>query len=155
MADKFHLSEISAKVKQADREILVMISNQAQNYFLSSFKKQGFDGKEWKEVQRRTAGTKAYKYPKTKGLQRRTSPILVGAGYKVRGGTLRRSVSVMARTAQIGRGTLRMIVDVPYAKYLNNGTPKMAKRQFIGQTRELTAMQNKTITQIVDKIWQV
>jgi len=152
--NKLNFDKITAQIPQVERELLVSLGNQAQNYFVSSWRKQGFGDDKWKEVQRREQGTKAYKYPKTKGLQRRTSPILVGAGYKTRGGTLRRAVSNMMRTAEIGKGRLRMVVDVPYAGYLNEGTDKMVKRQFVGQNRELTEMQEKKIKQIYDKMFK-
>ena len=194
--DHFNFDEIKKQIEHSNREIMTVLANQAQNYFVSSFRKQGFDGKAWDEVKRRTPDTPEYKYPKSKGLQRRTSPILTGAGYKSRGVTLKRAVSNMSRTAQVGKGTLRMIVDVPYAKIQNEGgtihksaserdinfkvnfktgksrfsTEKKAnfqqhvkvgahdinipKRQFIGQTEELSRMQEKKITQIIDKIWK-
>ncbi|CAB4131001.1 hypothetical protein UFOVP129_42 [uncultured Caudovirales phage] len=157
MANKFNFEEVTKRLQQAERETIVLLSNQSQNYFLSSFRKQGWDGENWKEVQRRTPDTKAYKYPKTKGLQRRTSPILVGAGFKVRGGTLRRAVSNMARTAEVsnnnGNARLRMIVDLDYAKYNNEGTNHNPKRQFVGQTAELTDMQMKKIDEIIKRVF--
>ena len=162
-ASSLNFSQVRQKLEQSQRELLVLLPNQAQNYFLSSFKNQGFDGQPWKEVQRREDGTKAYKYPKSKGLQRRTSPILVGAGYKVRGGTLRRAVSNMSRTAQIRTNGFRMIVDLPYAAIHNEGLTgkafgkhsfKMPKRQYIGQTAELTRMQEELIKRTIDRIWR-
>ena len=192
----FNFTEVKQKLEQSNREIMTVLANQAQNYFVKSFRNQGFDGKSWEEVKRRQPNTPEYKYPKSKGLQRRRSPILTGAGYRIRGGTLKRAVSNMSRTAEIGKGTLRMIVDVPYAKIQNEGgtihksasekdvnfkvnfktgksrfsTEKKAnfqqhvkvgahninipKRQFIGQTEELSRMQEKKITQIIDKIWK-
>jgi hypothetical protein len=155
MADRFNFGQVKKNLDQSKRELLVLLSNQAENYFTESFKKQGFGGQPWKEVKRRTEGTKAYKYPKTKGLQRRTSPILIGAGYKVRGGSLRRAVSSMARTTQISGERARMVVDLDYATYLNEGTPKMVKRQFVGQTPELLAMQKAKINEIITRIWRV
>jgi len=152
--NKFNFEQVQKKLVQSRRELLVLLSNQAQNYFADSFQKQGFNGEPWKEVQRRDPKTKAYKYPKTRGLQRRTSPILVGAGYKVRGGILRRAVSTMARTAQISTNRLRMVVDIDYAEYLNKGTEKMPRRQFVGQTEELTRMQKEKINEIMTRIWQ-
>jgi hypothetical protein len=194
--DHFNFAEIKQRIEQSNREIMTVLANQAQNYFVKSFRNQGFDGKSWDEVKRRQPGTPEYKYPKSKGLQRQSSPILVGAGYKSRGGTLRRAVSNMARTAEISTGKVKMIVDLPYAKIQNEGgtihksaserdinfkvnfktgksrfaTDKKAnfqqhvkigahditipKRQFIGQTQELTDMQGKKITQIIDKIWK-
>ena len=160
--DHFNFKEIKKQIEHSNREIMTVLANQAQNYFVSSWRKQGFDGKAWNEVQRREPGTKAYKYPKKKGLQRRTQPILVGAGYKSRGGTLRRAVSNMARTAEISTGKLRMIVDLPYAKAMNEGTDNAGRghhttipaRTYAKQTVELTGMQEKKITQIIDKIWK-
>jgi len=168
MSTKFNFEEVIKRLQAAERETLVLLSNQAQNYFLSSFKNQGFDGKPWQEVQRRNSGKDprtgkqypAYLYPKTKGLQRRTSPILVGAGFKIRGGTLRRAVSSMADTAQIttsgGGGTskLRMVVDLDYAKYNNEGGGHLPKRQFVGQTAQLTEMQLAKIKEITKRIFK-
>jgi hypothetical protein len=145
--EKFNFDAVKKKIDNAKREALVSLSVQAQDYFLSSFKKQSFDGQSWQQVQRRTSGTKAYLYPKTKGLQRRTNPILVGSG------DLINAVSTMSRTAQITGTSMRMTVNVPYAAYLNDGTNKMVKRQFVGQTQELTEMQQKEITSIIDKIF--
>ena len=47
-----------------------------------------------------------------------------------------------------------MTVPIPYAGYLNEGTENMPKRQFVGQTRELTKMQEQKIVQIVNNIWK-
>lgn len=145
------------------RPLYVKLANQAQNYFVSSWRKQGWDGVSWKEVKRREPDTNAYKYPKKKGLQRQTSPILVGAGYKKRGGTLRRAVSNMMSTAQYSTFGVKMIVNLPYAKIHNEGGKgkafgkhsfTMPKRQFIGQTRELTDKQLKLIKTEIDKIFK-
>ncbi|HXR84325.1 MAG TPA: hypothetical protein VN722_08455 [Hanamia sp.] len=154
MPTKFNFEEVNKMLSRYKRETLVLLANQAQNYFLGSFKKQGWNGSQWPEVQRRTPGTKAYKYPKTKGLQRRTQPILIGSGYKKRGGTLRRAVSSMERTAQISSDRVRMLVDLPYAEVINEGGKHMPERRFIGQTEQLTKMQKDKITEIVNKIWQ-
>lgn len=155
MPTKFNFEEVNKMLVQYKRETLVLLSNQAQNYFLDSFKKQGWDGKQWKEVQRRTPGTKAFKYPKKKGLQRRTQPILIGSGFKVRGGTLRRAVSTMERSAEISKDRVRMIVDLPYAEIINDGGKNMPKREYIGQTEELTTMQKNKINEIIGRIWEV
>jgi len=163
MDTKFGFEDIKRKLVAMRRETLVLLANQAQNYFVKSFKNQGFNGEPWKEVKRRDPDENAYKYPKTKGLQRQTSPILIGAGFKKRGGTLRMAVATMARTAEIGSGTLRMVVDLPYAAIQNEGGEGLAfgkhsftmkKRQFIGQTTELTQMQMKKLDEIVTRIFK-
>ena len=152
MARDFNFDKILKEFPELKRKLLVGIGTQSQNYFFSSFKNQGFDGQKWEEVQRRTEGTKAYKYPKTHGLQRRTSPILVGAGFKQRGGQLAKAVATMSQTSSIiGNTQIIMKVNVPYAGYLNEGTDKMPKRQFVGQTTQLTEMQQKRINNTIDK----
>lgn len=195
-ASRLNIDQVRKRLDGAQRTIYVLLANQAQNYFVDSFKKQGFANQPWKEVQRRMPDKAAYKYPKKKGLQRRTSPILIGAGYKVRGGTLRRAVSNMSRTAQYRTNGFRMIVDLPYAAIHNEGgtikklarnttmnfrvnmrtgrskfsTEKranfqqditigahaihMPKRQYVGQTAELTQMQNQLIIQELNKIFK-
>ena len=156
MDRKFNFEKILTEFPKIKRELMIRLSTESQNYFFSSFKNQGFDGQKWKEVQRRTEGTKAYKYPKKKGLQRRTSPILIGAGFKTRGGSLSRAVGTMSKTVEFTGGTiLKMKVDVPYSEYINEGTPKMPKRQFVGQTSTLTEKQKKTIESVIDKAFEV
>lgn len=154
-ASRLNIDEVRKRLDGAQRTIYVLLANQAQNYFVDSFKKQGFANQHWKEVQRRMPDKAAYKYPKKKGLQRRTSPILIGAGYKIRGGTLRRAVSNMSRTAQYRSNGFRMIVDLPYAARHNEGLAGMPKRQYVGQTAELTQMQNRLIAQEIDKIFRI
>lgn len=154
--DSFGLEKVVANLARTKREVLVVMSNQAQNYFLSSFKKQGFDGKKWQEVKRRMPGTSSYKYPKGRGLQRRTSPILVGAGWKVRGGGLRLAVGNMAQTAQFnGTEQVSMRVNSKVGKYHNEGGDHLPQRQFVGTTMELNKMQIAKMEQIVDRIWKL
>jgi hypothetical protein len=152
MADtKFKFGAVKAQLSASKREAIVLLTNQAQNYFLSSFKTQGFDGEAWKEVKRRTPGTTEYKYPAKPKASSRTSPILI------RTGTLRRAVSTMARTAQVSDTGARMIVDLPYAKAQNEGSDKknIPKREYVGQTEQLTVMQKEKIDEIIKKIWKV
>ena len=59
----------------------------------------------------------------------------------------------MSRTGSIQNDGFKMIVDVPYASYLNDGTDKMPQRQFIGQTVELTRMQEQKINEIITRIF--
>lgn len=145
MANEFGFDRLARNAEAALRNVNVLLSNQAQNYFVDSFEKQGWNGRKWKEVDRRREGTNAYKYPKARS---RTNPILVASG------DLRRQVSVMARTAQISPSQMRMVLDVPYAERHNEGLKGMPKRQFIGQTPELTRMQSAKIKEIIDNIWQ-
>jgi phage gpG-like protein len=119
-----------------------------KNHFVNSFKKQSWDGDKWQEVQRRIKGTKAYNYPKKKGLKRRTRPILVGRG------SLRRAVNSSLKSVTPNR--VRFEVDLPYAAIHNEGLRMarggmMPKRQFIGLTEELNKTNKKIIRKYVDK----
>lgn len=148
---KWGLIEIKAKMAQTKRELPVLLAKQAENYFTDTFKKGGLDTEKWKEVQRRIPGTPEYKYPKLRGLQRRTSPILVGAGYGARGGTLRRKVSRSTTNATWDK--VRLMVDLPYAKAQNEGNAHLTARPFMKHTNELGKMQESKIKTTLDKIW--
>jgi hypothetical protein len=149
---KFNFHIVKQKLAQTKRELPIVLANQAQNYFAGTFEKGGIGDEKWQEVKRRTPGTSEYKYPKAKGLQRRTSPILVGAGWKKRGGTLRRRVARSIANAQWHQ--VRLVVDLPYAKAQNEGTDDIPARPYIKQTKELTGMQEKTINKTMNKIWK-
>lgn len=141
MANKFHFDRVIANMEQVKMELPVRLAKQAENYFLGGWKKQGFDGEKWPEVQRRIPGTNAWKYPKNKGLSRRTKPIMVGTG------DTRRKVSNSMRDATWER--IRLIVDSGYAKFLNEG-----RFPFMFQTDELKKMQLGLINKTIDTIWR-
>ena len=139
-------------------ELPKVLANQAQNFFVSSWDKQGWDGAAWKVPQRRIEGTKAYKYPKKYKLSRRTNITLVGAGNKkgAGGGTLRRAVSNSIRSQTFNQ--VRLVVDLPYAKIHNDGLPmkngvNMPKRTFMKDSPILRVSQQVKIKEFGDKVW--
>lgn len=132
-------------MEQVKVQLPILLANQAEKEFTDNFTRQGFEGQKWKEVNRRIAGTKEYKYPKTKGLARRKKPILIGTG------RLRRAVSNSKKIA-----TWRMIkleVNLPYAANQNEGIT-LPKRQYMGDGARLRAKQRELINKTIDKIWQ-
>ena len=152
MADnKFHTGKILENIKKMKADVPTKLANMTQRFFLESFTNQGWSGdgglNKWKEVKRRQPGTPEYKYPKTKQLSRRTSPILV------RTGKLRRAVSNSIRLATFEK--IRLIVPLDYAKYQNDGTNHIAKRKFMGDGPELRKRQRALILNEMGKIWQV
>ena len=150
MANKFNFNEALYKIKSLD--ISLDLANTAKNDFLNNFRAQGFDGKNWQEVQRRISGTKPYKYPKTKDQGRKTRAILQGKG----SGRLRKDVSnSVNRGVKNSNLSYTLIVQNPYAEYLNEGTNKMPKRQFVGLTRKLNDDLLKKITQKINPIWEI
>jgi hypothetical protein len=142
----FQFGQIRQNFERTKRELPIVLAKQAENYFADSFKLGRLGTFQWKEVNRRISGTNEYKYPKLKGLSRRTSPILV------RTGTLRRKVSRSVSTATWAG--VRLIVDLPYASNHNDGET-LPERPYMKQTNELTTMQRTAIKKTMDKIWHV
>src|ERR1039458_4150840 len=81
MASKFNFNKIAANFEKLKRDLPPVIGNMGQNFFRSSFEKQGFTDQTftpWKEVKRREPGTKAYMYPKKNADDRHKRGILIG-----------------------------------------------------------------------------
>lgn len=156
MADnKFYLGRVLDNITKLKRDLPIVLANQAQRHFSNSWKEQGFEGKPWKEVQRRIPGTDSYKYPMKKGLARRTRAILVKSG------ELRRKVAASVRVARFER--INLVVDLPYAVAHNEGTSNAGRnhstvipaRPFMKDTPKLREMQIQKINEFVQKLWQV
>jgi hypothetical protein len=150
MANQFKIAQILHQIEDVKSTLPTQLGAQAVNFFVRSWDKQGFDDggvKQWAEVNRRIKGTAEYKYPKTKGLSRRTKPILVQTGQT------RRAVSASLRTATFQK--VELIVPVPYAEYLNEGTDKMPQRQFMGHSKTLQNLQVAEIEKQVNKAFKL
>lgn len=139
--DHMSFENLKNQIFAMKRTIPVLLANQAMNYFLSSFDKQGWNGESWQEVKRRIEGTPEYKYPLHSDLGRRTRAILIGKGST----RLRRAVNNSVKIAEFP--TVLLEVDLPYARVHNEGNPArgIPKRQYMGQTAELTKMQIELI----------
>lgn len=125
-----------------------MLANVARKYFVNTFKAQGFDGKKWQEVKRRTPGTREYRWPQKPKASSRTSPILI------RTGTLRREVNNSIRLATWDEIRLGVSDATPYAQYVNEGTDKMTKREFMGQSKELNKQLKATLQAEIIKVFK-
>lgn len=113
MLIKFNISEVKKRLELTKRVIPIKIANLTQNHFVSHFTNESFESDKWKMPNRKIAGTNEYKYPKLKGLGRRTSKILV------RSGALRRATSNSIRNATWQR--IELINGLKYAYVQNNG----------------------------------
>jgi len=147
MPNPFNLLELAANLQVMKRELPILLANQAQRYFADSWKQQGYEGKQWKEVKRREEGTKEYKYPKYKGLSRRTNPILV------RSGALRREVSNSIRSQSFD--LIKLVSSLPYSSYINEGTPTMDARPFMRDSPGLRVKQTELITKTVNRALKI
>jgi phage gpG-like protein len=147
MASQFDFRRVQIRLQQAERGLSLAIANVAKNEFLNNFREQGFNGKKWKEVQRRIAGTKAYAGNKDKG--KRTRAILQGKG----SGRLRKDVAnSVSNGIKNSELSYTLIVDNEYASYHNDGTSKIPQRQFVGMTEKLN---KKILNKINEKIIQI
>jgi hypothetical protein len=137
MANKFNIGELVKNIEEVKRTLPILLANQARRYFVNSWQQQGYEGTPWKEVKRREPGTPEYKYPKYKGLSRRTNPILVSSG------ALRRDAnnSIQSQTWDL----VRLVSSLEYASYVNKDRP------FMKDSPGLRAKQVKLITETVNK----
>ena len=143
--DKFNFDKVINRLETMKSQLPTRLANQAQTHFVQTFDKQGFDNKPWKEVQRRIEGTKAYKYIKPQSW--RTSPILVNTGKLWQ--------KVAASIRDVSFSMIRLVVALPYAKYLNEGTGKMVKRHFMGDSIDLRRKHKTKINEEIKKAWHL
>ena len=141
----FNVNRIRENIARTKRVLPIALAKVTENHFTESFTVGALDEHKWKEVQRRIPGTNAYKYPRRKGLSRRTSPILV------RTGALRRRTSRSIASATWGR--VHLINDIPYAKAQNEGNEHIDARPFMIHTSTLGKLQVAEIDKQMDKIW--
>lgn len=148
MASQFDFRRVQIKLQQAEKGLSLSLANIAKNEFLDNFRAQGFNGQKWKEVQRRTAGTKAYAGNKDTG--KRTRAILQGKG----SGRLRKDVAnSVANGRKNSELSYTLIVDNEYASYHNDGTSKIPQRQFVGMTEKLNKKILNKINEKFSQIW--
>lgn len=147
MADnKFRLGQIKRDYAKLRHELPIDLANQAQNFFVGSFRSASWEGQPWETPKRRIEGTSEYKYPKLKGLGRRTRATLVETG------DLRRRVSNSIRTARFS--LIRLVVDLVYAARHNDGLDGMPRRQYMGDNSELRRLQIKKINTYLSKVFK-
>lgn len=143
--NKFFFGRAIENISKMKRELPILLANQARLHFTGSFREQGYEGSPWPTPKRKIEGTSEYKYPMSKGLGRRTQATLI------RTGRLRRAVNASVRSQTFER--VQLIVDVPYAEYLNDGTGKMKAYPFMKDSPLLRQKQVEKITNYVNKIW--
>lgn len=146
MEDKFKFGQLKKNIEQMKRELPVILANDAQNFFVGTFYKQGWDGQGWETPQRKMPGTKAYMYPKLKDLGRRTRATLVKTG------RLRRAVSMSIRSQTFT--SVRLTVDLPYAAAQNEGLGNLPKREFMGRSPILLEQHREKIKTYMSRLWE-
>jgi hypothetical protein len=143
---RFNLDEVKRKLQLSKRIIPVKLAKLTENHFVGHFTDESFEGVKWQTPKRKIVGTPEYKYPKTKGLGRRTSNILV------RSGALRRATSNSIRVQTWNE--IKLINAIPYAIYNNEGTNRIPARPFMKDSPQLQKKQVSLYKSEIDKIWK-
>ena len=115
---------------------LILIGNEAKNFFVNSFRVQGFEDKsvdKWK--------------PRKKQTKRN-----IGRAILVQSGDLRRSI--IRQPVNKANLSVKISTDLVYAKVHNEGIGKMPKRQFIGNSYKLNENCKKIVVSQLDKIFK-
>lgn len=133
--NRFEFENIVAKLEKAKVDLPKLVASDIRNYFVNSFKQQGWAGTKWKDVKRRQKETQTARDKK---------PILIQSG------RLRRAVNESIRKTTWQEIVLG--IDVEYGAKHNEGTDGMPKRQFMGESKELNAKIHERIEKEIKKI---
>lgn len=137
---KFNFKQVEKGGRTAMERSIILIGNEAKNFFVASFRKQGFENRSvehWK--------------PRKKEDNRKGRAILVDSG------DLRRSI--VREPVNKSQLQVKISTDLPYAKVHNEGGTmknggKMPKRQFMGDSYKLNELCKKIIVSQLDKIFK-
>jgi phage gpG-like protein len=133
---KFNLKQVEKGGRTAMERSLILIGNEAKNFFVNSFRVQGFEDKsvdKWK--------------PRKKQTKRN-----IGRAILVQSGDLRRSI--IRQPVNKANLSVKISTDLVYAKVHNEGIGKMPKRQFIGNSYKLNENCKKIVVSQLDKIFK-
>lgn len=137
---KFNLGKAVQGGRTAMERSIILIGNEAKNFFVASFRKQGHEDRSidhWK--------------PRKREDNRKGRAILVDSG------DLRRSI--IREPVNKSQLQVKISTDLPYAKVHNEGGTmkgggKMPKRQFMGDSYKLNELCKKIIVSQLDKIFK-
>lgn len=133
---KFNLKQVEKGGRTAMERSLILIGNEAKNFFVNSFRLQGFEDvnvQKWK--------------PRKKQTKRN-----IGRAILVDSGDLRRSI--IRQPVNKANLSVKISTDLVYAKVHNEGIGKMPKRQFIGNSYKLNENCKKIVVSQLDKIFK-
>jgi phage gpG-like protein len=146
---KFNISEVKKRLELTKRVVPIKLAKMTEKHFIGHFTDESFEGVKWQTPKRKIEGTNEYKYPKTKGLGRRTSSTLV------RSGVLRRDVanSIKIETWNLIKLATSQLTE-KYAKANNEGTNNIPARPFMKDSPQLRKKQLDLLNKEIDNIWK-
>lgn len=134
MATKFKFEQVIARFQQVKSTLPEKLANDGQRFFISNFDKQGFTD----------VGFKPWPKRKDKKNNRRLL---------VKSGALRRAVNNSKKSATFDRITWEA-GGIPYGVYQNDGTDKIPRRRFMGDSFALRMILKRKIDQEVIKCFK-
>lgn len=163
MGSKFGFGEKVAAFNAAKKEAAINIMSETKKYFGQAFDKEQLGDEKWDEVSRRTPGSNFNKkqvvggknkpsgksFEVDQGEDYATRKILQGVTKQLRYKTEKANSSITMNGA-----VSTMINPIPYAGYINDGTPYMPARPFMKQTAQLTEIQINILKNKTGKIWK-
>ena len=133
---KFNFKKIEQGGRTAMERAIVKIGNEAKNFFVNSWRVQGFEDRtveKWKPRKKETKRT-------------------IGRAILVQSGDLRRSI--IRQPVNKAQLSVKISTDLPYAKVHNEGLGKMPKREFMGNSYKLNENCKKIVISQLDKIFK-
>lgn len=161
---KFGFAKSASVLGPLTKEAAIEIMQKTKQYFGEAFENETFDGNKWDEVSRRTPGSNFNKGRIAGGINKPSGkPFEVDQGddYATRkilhGVTGRLEYKTIKADSSITKdgAVSTMTNPVPYAGYVNDGTPYMPARPFMKQTNKLTEIQLEILKNKTGLIWKV
>jgi phage gpG-like protein len=150
--------------RQAKKLAAIEIMRETKLYFGEAFEKEQLGDDKWPEVARRTPGSRfnekqvvggtnkasGKRFVVDQGDDYATRKILAGITGRLRYKTERADSSIT------NYGAVSVMTNpVPYAGYINDGTPYMPARPFMKQTDQLTTIQLDILKTQTGKTWRI
>lgn len=160
---KFGFAKSADEFKRLVKVAAIDIMIATKQYFGEGFDKEQLGGEKWDEVARRTPGSNFNKARVVSGINQPSGkPFIADQGddwatRKILQGTTGRLryKTVKANSSITNDGqTSVMFNPVPYAGYVNDGTPYMPARPFMKQTDDLTTIQLTILKNTTGKTWK-
>lgn len=161
---KFGFNKAASALGAATKLAAIEMTRASKQYFGEAFDKEQLGADKWDEVARRTPGNNYNSGRIVGGLNKPSGkPFVVDQGddyatRKILAGTTGRLKykTVKADSSITNKGAVSVMFNpVPYAAYVNDGTPYMAARPFMKQTDQLTTIQLQILNTETGKIWKI
>lgn len=159
---KFGFGKAAKGLSDQTKMAAILMMRASKKYFGEAFEKEELETQKWGQVARRTPGNHFYEnrfvtaknkasgreFYRDQGEDWQTRKILTGETGRLKYKTIRADSSI----TNLGAVSV-MTNPVPYARFINEGTPYMPARPFMKHTDELTVIHLDILKTQTGKIW--